>query len=121
MVLLPLCHVCKAAAGDVGVIAARARDDGTAARIPLQHARRALPAASGGCNLRGSHSQDGFSIHPRYVLPALPFLYIWISKLGLAFRYRHRFIAAIVVASLSWSIASSLFIYPTASPTSTNS
>jgi hypothetical protein len=30
-------------------------------------------------------SQTGFSAHPRYVLPVLPFLLVWISRVGRAF------------------------------------
>lgn len=33
-------------------------------------------------------SQTGFSIHSRYVIPALPFMFVWTSKVGRAFERR---------------------------------
>ena len=33
-------------------------------------------------------SQTGFSVHSRYVIPALPFLFVWISKVGRALEKR---------------------------------
>jgi hypothetical protein len=33
-------------------------------------------------------SQTGFSVHSRYVIPALPFLFIWASKVGRVFEKR---------------------------------
>ncbi len=35
-------------------------------------------------------SQTGFSIHSRYVLPVLPFFFIWISKVARAFKIKKR-------------------------------
>jgi hypothetical protein len=35
-------------------------------------------------------SQTGFSVHSRYVIPSLPFFFIWISKLGRVFERRPR-------------------------------
>ena len=35
--------------------------------------------------LAGVSSQTGFSVHSRYVIPALPFLFIWASKVGRSF------------------------------------
>ena len=85
-------------------------------------------------------SQTGFSVHSRYVIPALPFFYVWISKVARVFETRPQFlplsgqrrqvgwrhkgivewfrtrrnpIMAIMVAlALAWSIGSSLSIYP---------
>lgn len=66
-------------------------------------------------------SQTGFSVHSRYVIPALPFLFVWTSKVGCAFeratwaerRSKTRLtVAAIVVGSLAWSVGSSLWYYP---------
>ena len=33
-------------------------------------------------------SQTGFSVHSRYIIPALPFLFVWISKVGRVFEIR---------------------------------
>ena len=65
-------------------------------------------------------SQTGFSVHSRYIIPALPFLFIWISKVGRAFtsevKERNprstKYVRAIVVIFLTWTVASSLWIYP---------
>lgn len=57
-------------------------------------------------------SQSGFSQHSRYVIPVLPFVFIWISQaaptisLGL-------FKSGVACAALfAWSVASSLWYYP---------
>jgi hypothetical protein len=57
-------------------------------------------------------SQSGFSVHSRYVIPALPFLFIWTSKVGKVFLLRKRFLQVLVLIFLVWSIFSSLWIYP---------
>jgi hypothetical protein len=57
-------------------------------------------------------SQDGFSIHWRYVMPALPFIYSWIAKVGMACDYRQRRLALGVLVALVWTGESSVFIYP---------
>jgi hypothetical protein len=63
-------------------------------------------------------SQAGFSVHSRYVIPALPFLFVWTSKVARVFhaslvtKKRRLTVAAVVVLALTWSIGSSLAIYP---------
>jgi uncharacterized membrane protein len=62
-------------------------------------------------------SQSGFSIHSRYVIPALPFLFIWTSKVARIVEPgtrtgKRRVLAVTVVLALTWSITSSLWIYP---------
>lgn len=62
-------------------------------------------------------SQTGFSVHSRYVIPALPFFFIWTSKIARVFEMRpitqkRRALAAIVVLALTWSVGSSLWVYP---------
>ena len=62
-------------------------------------------------------SQTGFSVHSRYVIPALPFVFVWTSKIGRVFEIRpftrkRLVLAATVVLALAWSVSSSLFIYP---------
>ena len=62
-------------------------------------------------------SQTGFAVHSRYVLPALPFVFVWTSKIGKVFEM-HSFtrkqlgMVVIVVLALSWSVGSSLAVYP---------
>jgi hypothetical protein len=57
-------------------------------------------------------SQTGFSIHSRYAIPALPFLFVWTSKVAQAFQFSHRKVAMVVIAGLVWSIGSSVWCYP---------
>ncbi|MEJ7640498.1 MAG: hypothetical protein WKF75_21640 [Singulisphaera sp.] len=57
-------------------------------------------------------SQTGFSRYLRYVLPAFPFAFVWISKVARAVELRHRPVVAVQVAGLALSIASSLAVYP---------
>jgi hypothetical protein len=62
-------------------------------------------------------SQTGFSVHSRYVIPALPFFFIWASKVARVFDVRaftpaRAALAAAVVVALTWSTASSLWVYP---------
>jgi hypothetical protein len=57
-------------------------------------------------------SQTGCSVHSRYAIPALPFLFIWISKLGRAFLLRRRGVALLTAVAFAWSVASSLVVYP---------
>lgn len=57
-------------------------------------------------------SQTGFSDHVRYTVPALPFLFVWVSKLGRAFARRNRLVAcAAGVGTLATTIGS-LGVYP---------
>jgi hypothetical protein len=57
-------------------------------------------------------SQTGFSIHSRYVLPMLPFVFVWMSKVGRCIQFRHWKLAAVAGAALCWSVGSSLWYYP---------
>lgn len=62
-------------------------------------------------------SQTGFSVHSRYVIPALPFLFVWTSKVGQVFEMRpftkkRMVMATMVIAASIWSLGSSLAIYP---------
>jgi hypothetical protein len=56
-------------------------------------------------------SQTGFG-HLRYALPIFPFTFIWVGKVMLSLRWRDRSVAALMAASLAWSIVSSLAVYP---------
>jgi hypothetical protein len=57
-------------------------------------------------------SQTGFSVHSRYIIPALPFFFIWIAKVGKSFQLKRLVIAILTSILLTWSIFSSLWIYP---------
>ncbi len=65
-------------------------------------------------------SQTGFSTHSRYILPALPFLFVWIGKVGMAFTreirelnpHSTKCVRVLAVIFLTWTIASSLYVYP---------
>lgn len=62
-------------------------------------------------------SQTGFSVHSRYVIPVLPFLFVWTSKVARVFELRpftrkRLAMAATILAALAWSIGGSLAIYP---------
>jgi len=57
-------------------------------------------------------SQTGFSVHSRYVIPALPFFFIWISKVGRAISWKRPVFSTIVAMLLLWSVGSSLWVYP---------
>jgi hypothetical protein len=81
-------------------------------------------------------SQTGFNHHMRYVLPTFPFVFICISKVGRVFErtkdaltpalsrpafgrcpergipWRRWLLRGVVTGALSWSVLSSLFVYP---------
>lgn len=54
-------------------------------------------------------SQTGFSHHLRYVLPVLPFVYVWLGQLALV---RQGWQKLLLVLALAWSAFSSLSVYP---------
>jgi len=57
-------------------------------------------------------SQTGFNHHIRYVLPAFPYLFILASKPFAASTSAPRLILPLACVLLTWSVASSLMIYP---------
>ena len=57
-------------------------------------------------------SQTGFSNHMRYTIPALPFLFIWMSKAASHLSSRHRGLAMTTACGLSATMVSGLAIYP---------
>ncbi|GHT36743.1 glycosyl transferase [Planctomycetales bacterium] len=57
-------------------------------------------------------SQNGISVHPRYMLPILPFLYLFVARIGKAFEYKQRLIQIITVICLGWTMMSSIYSYP---------
>lgn len=57
-------------------------------------------------------SQTGFSSHVRYIIPVLPFLFIWISKLAQSVQLKNYSIAIMTFVFLAWTSSSSLWFYP---------
>jgi 4-amino-4-deoxy-L-arabinose transferase-like glycosyltransferase len=57
-------------------------------------------------------SRTGFSQHMRYVLPAFPFVFIWIGRLAPVLGRQHSVVTGLATAALVWSIGSSLWYYP---------
>lgn len=57
-------------------------------------------------------SQTGFSEHLRYVLPVLPFFFVWVSRICCLTDYKRPRLAVLTVCALTWSLVSSLWIYP---------
>ncbi len=56
-------------------------------------------------------SQTGFSVHFRYILPAVPFAYVWCSRAAKGFQLNNPASWALAMA-LAFSVSSSLWIYP---------
>ena len=56
-------------------------------------------------------SQDGFSIHPRYVVFVLPLLYIFASKVASS-RVNKKWVSELTAVLLAWVVGSSLSFYP---------
>ena len=56
--------------------------------------------------------QTGFNHHLRYVLPAFPFLFVWISRAALPLERGKKVWEGVVLGALAWSIVGSLVIYP---------
>ena len=57
-------------------------------------------------------SQTGFSRHFRYVLPAFPFLFVWIGRVAQVALRKPRAVGVCVAVALTWTVTSSLTIYP---------
>jgi len=57
-------------------------------------------------------SQTGFNRYIRYVIPALPYLYIACSRVGLALLFGHKSIARFCFAGLAVGISSSIAVFP---------
>jgi hypothetical protein len=56
--------------------------------------------------------QTGFSLHTRYIIPALPLLYIWISRTGRLLTAKHLAFRTVVPLLLVAGTVSSLWMYP---------
>ena len=48
----------------------------------------------------------------RYVLPIFPFVFIWIGRIGPFLDRKHWIITGIAGIALTWSVVSSLLVYP---------
>ena len=57
-------------------------------------------------------SQTGFSRHFRYLLPAIPFAFVSVSKIARAVALGHRSLGLVSAACLCWSMASGMAVYP---------
>jgi len=57
-------------------------------------------------------SQTGFTDHLRYVLPMFPFVFVWASRAAWVLMRLPRTLFFIAATSLTWTIGSSLWIYP---------
>jgi hypothetical protein len=62
-------------------------------------------------------SQTGFSVHSRYIIPALPFLFIFTSRVGRVleirpYTFERLVMTGIVSAGVLWSVGSSLWFFP---------
>lgn len=57
-------------------------------------------------------AQTGFSIHPRYLLPALPFFYLFLSRTGKVFSTGSRVLKLAVALCLVATVGSSMAAYP---------
>jgi hypothetical protein len=57
-------------------------------------------------------SQTRMTIHSRYLLPAFPFAFIWISRVGRSFSLKHFGVRGLTCLLLGWVVTSSLYCYP---------
>ena len=57
-------------------------------------------------------AQTGFTIHFRYVLAVLPFLFVWAAKSATVIRLPSRWPALAAAACLAWVVGASLWVYP---------
>lgn len=57
-------------------------------------------------------SQTGFSLHTRYIIPALPFFYVWISRVGRQSAGKNRIRQTVIILLLTSVITGSMIHYP---------
>jgi hypothetical protein len=57
-------------------------------------------------------SQTGMNHHMRYALPALPFLFVWMGRVGRDIVGGSKLVLFLVIALLAWIAFSSLSVYP---------
>jgi hypothetical protein len=56
-------------------------------------------------------SQTGLNQHMRYVLPAVPFVYVWTSRIAQSFSH-NRFTTVAAIGALAYSTTSGALVYP---------
>ncbi|HUY92424.1 MAG TPA: glycosyltransferase family 39 protein [Pirellulales bacterium] len=57
-------------------------------------------------------SQTGFSRYFRYVLPAFPYVYVWIGKVASSVPLGQRTTACAMAGAVAWTVGSSAMVYP---------
>jgi hypothetical protein len=57
-------------------------------------------------------AQTGFSLHTRYIIPALPMLYVWVSRTGRLLTVKNIALRVTVPIFLVAGTVSSLWVYP---------
>ena len=57
-------------------------------------------------------SQTGLNMHSYYVLPVLPFAFVWMSKVVRFLRRQHPALGRMAAIGLCWALGSSLWVYP---------
>ena len=57
-------------------------------------------------------SETGFSRHMRYVLPAFPFAFVWVSQVAASVGRCRWLYSVVVLSAVAWSVISSLSVYP---------
>lgn len=57
-------------------------------------------------------SQTGFNHHLRYVLPAFPFAFVWMSKVARSIDFGHVWVGSFVAIGMTAAAVSSLWVYP---------
>jgi len=56
--------------------------------------------------------QTGINCHSRYILPAFPFVFVWISQVAHVFGLKNRPLMSATAIAAIWLAGSSLFVYP---------
>lgn len=57
-------------------------------------------------------SQTGFNHHFRYVLPGVPFFFVFASRLGQAFDLKQRWLSTVTFGCICWGALSGFYVYP---------
>jgi hypothetical protein len=80
--------------------------------VPVRWHDELIVLAPAGALLACVSVETGFTHHVRYVLPILPLAFIWVSQVGRVFAGASYILKGCVCAMLTWSIGSSLWVYP---------
>ncbi|MGL6193708.1 MAG: ArnT family glycosyltransferase [Thermoguttaceae bacterium] len=57
-------------------------------------------------------TQSGVSVHSRYCMPLLPFLFIWTGKVGMVVKNGTGYMRGFIFLLLAWSVCSTLYYFP---------